>query len=70
MTEAYLWAALALMHLLGAWLSYAIFEDWIDRQYRKHTPAFDFALCFLIWELIALWVIFEKTTPKKGNDHD
>jgi len=70
MTEAYLWSALALMHLLGAFLAHAIFENWIGDNKRDWVPGLDYAICFFAWEIIALIVIFEKTTPKKGNDHD
>ncbi len=63
MTETYLWAALVLMHVLGAYVTYSLFAMWLVKTLKPHSPI-DFILCLLGWELVALWVIFEKTTPK------
>ena len=64
MTETYLWAALALMHTLGAYMTLAMWEAHQYRTWKRRQPILDAVICFLIWELVALWVIFEKTEPK------
>lgn len=65
MTETYLWAALALMHLLGAWVTYAAIEHY--EKIPEHLTHWGYAaLAFLCWEFVAIWTIFEKTAPHES----
>ena len=66
MTEIYLWAALALMHLLGGYIMLALWE-YHKPKYLAHRPALDVLVCFLAWELVTLMVIFDKTEPKENH---
>ena len=65
MTEIYLWAALALVHLAGAWLMYALAEQEYGFHFVNNRKGLWFFTCFFLWEGVVLYTIFTLTEPKE-----
>jgi hypothetical protein len=60
----YLWAALAFVHLLGAWMMYSLCEEYFGLvAVAKHKVSFS-VTCFLCWEFVAVYIIFTEPTKK------
>lgn len=67
MTQLEIWliGALVLVHLLGAWLMYAMAEEGYGYHIVNDRKALWGTTCFLLWEGIVLWTVFTMKETRK-----